>query len=726
MRRDSAIKAFVAWLAIALGTALPPAQAENWRASIYELTSPRHLVGVDKKRRLFNFFEKNSPFRLRYSYPCVTGQIPGDKQQINDLRTPEGIYFVEYKIAGGLDFREYGGVAYTLNYPNPVDRLRGKTGYGIWIHSKGFELSPTKGCVAIGLNNIAEVGPLLLPGTPVVLAEELGGVHKADDGSLEKLKDLMGQWSRAWAARSKKMFDFYDADAYSKATENFSLFRQNKERLFKILSFIKIYNREIHALEGPGYWVTWSEQFYTASNLSTEGVRRLYWQKDKTGQFRIVGMEWTPRDVGMRVAFQSGTLVAEGAPTTMTDIEAPTAPRLDMPEQAPLGSVAQVEPLVKSATPASGVVVAAGVPKTVVASTLPPAPSAAVAPKENSPLRASLVALAKNLLAATEPLVPRSKGNITAPDEIIWGEGKSINEAGSRPGAAREVGQETTTSRPALELPSAPNKTGKSAKPAKVSPGLQDEIEKLVLAWQRAYGQRSVAIDDLYDSRNYNKLPQSSGVPRGRSLSATLQSIKRDFRQPWLEIVSRRPQISLHGQIVKSVSDMLIVGPQIMRQGIQTCWWQKNDAGQYQMVGSDFKQESLGLEANYLDKISGALAAMVEDWRKAWETANLDAYISHYASGATQQGRGGAANIRRQKEQLWSSVRPAKVQLSGLRFSLDGSLVRADMTQAYADSAGRKDKGVKTLILQKEGHKWVIQKEDWTNEASAQVSPQKR
>ena len=136
-----------------------PVCADNWQAPLYESGAPSRLVGVDKKKRTFKFFEKKSPFRLRYSYPCVTGQLPGDKQQINDLRTPEGIYFVEYKIAGGLDFKEYGGIAYTLNYPNPVDRLRGKTGHGIWIHSKGFELVPTRGCVAIGLDNIAEVGP---------------------------------------------------------------------------------------------------------------------------------------------------------------------------------------------------------------------------------------------------------------------------------------------------------------------------------------------------------------------------------------------------------------------------------------------------------------------------------------------------------------------------------------------------------------------------------------
>ena len=315
-----------------------PAYADNWQAPLVDEGLPSHLVAVDKHRQSFLFFERKSPLRLKYTFPCTTGQVPGDKQVINDKRTPEGIYFVEYKIASGLDFAEYGGVAYTLNYPNPVDRLRGKTGHGIWIHSKGFGIFPrdTRGCVAIGLQDIDTVGPSLVPGTAVVLAHAVdeNNVPQRDDGTARYLRHRMQQWSDAWAARSEKMFDFYDGPAYSKATEDFGKFRQNKQRLFKMLSFIKIINRDIHVLQGPGYWVTWSEQFYTASNLSTEGVRRLYWQKDGKGEFRIVGMEWTPRDMGMLAEFKQGKLIAQALPVMSDGSEGPSRPALDMPESA--------------------------------------------------------------------------------------------------------------------------------------------------------------------------------------------------------------------------------------------------------------------------------------------------------------------------------------------------------------------------------------------------------
>lgn len=310
--------------------------ADAWRAPMYDIGIPNRVVAVDKGRQMFHLYERKSPLALKYTFSCATGQVEGDKRVVNDLRTPEGVYFVEYKISSGLDFKEYGGIAYTLNYPNPVDRLRGKTGHGIWIHSKGHGIVPTRGCIAIGLKEIDEVGPLLTPGTAVVLAGHVPteSIPLRDDGTARHLRGRMDQWTRAWAGRSRRLFDFYDPDAYSKSMpESFAAFRANKERLFKRFSWLNIFNREVHVMEGPGYWVTWSEQFYRAPNLSTEGVRRLYWQRGEDDQFRIVGMEWLPRNVGMQAAYLKGQLVA-AVEKSVSDAgsEAPVPPPLSMPE----------------------------------------------------------------------------------------------------------------------------------------------------------------------------------------------------------------------------------------------------------------------------------------------------------------------------------------------------------------------------------------------------------
>lgn len=710
------------------------ALADNWQATLYNEGLPTHLVAVDKARQTFLFFEKKSPLKLKYSFPCTTGQLPGDKQALNDLRTPEGVYFVEYKIASGLDFREYGGIAYTLNYPNPVDRLRGKTGHGIWIHSKGFGIEPlsTRGCVAIGLDEIGEVGPQLTPGTAVVLAEKLDerSVPRPDDGTARELRRLMQAWSNAWAARSRKLFEFYDPEAYSRAMpESFAAFRQNKERLFKILSFIKIYNRKIHALQGPGYWVTWSEQFYTASNLSTEGIRRLYWQRGKDNRFRIVGMEWTPRDLGMRADFQKGRLVAEAPLQVVSDAassEAPRPPRLDMPESA-------AEPASAEAAPAAAPDAAretAAAEKAPAPAAAKPAPSAKAAPAEK--------AAARTLLAVSEPLVPRRQAS-PPPAEVNWGarpgmvsgsaarpalppeESPRPAPAKSTPAAAASPAPvaSTATAQPAPAPATAAPETAAApvvpAAPAaqvlELTPATRQALAAAVEGWNAAFAARSAQqIAAFYDQARYNREP---GVPRGHSLRTTLRELERRFAAPWLTVINRKPEMEIKGNLVVTAWAQMTAAPEGFAEGLRTLWWRRGEDGGFRIVAARFQPGPTGLAADYLDAVSGQVSADLEAWRKAWEAGSLDAYLECYTADALQQGRRGAANIRRQKEQLWARVKPTLVRISGLRLVVERTGLRADMTQIYADSSGHSDRGTKTLQLRYDGKRWRIAREDW-------------
>lgn len=616
-------------------------EAASWHARLVDIALPSHLVAVDKARQTFLFYERHSPLKLKFSYPCSTGQVPGDKQVLNDRRTPEGVYFVEYKIARGLDFREYGGIAYTLNYPNPVDRLRGKTGHGIWIHSKGFGISPlsTRGCVAIDLKDLDEVGPSLVPGTAVVLAEHLDAVPLADAAvgtTALELRRLMQDWSKAWADRSPQFFEYYDEAAYTRAmSEPFAAFRQNKERLFSMLQFIKIYNRKIHVLPGPGYWVTWAEQLYTASNVSTEGIRRLYWQQGEDKRFRIVGMEWTPRDVGLQAAYLKGQLVAEATLPTASDAASEVArpPRLDMPETPN-------EPVTASVNVASGM--------------------------DNANVATSVAAVAD----------PRMAGRTATP--------------------APEVAQQGGQAQPL---------------PTTVTPELRAAVTSALAQWQKAFAARSPEIFSLYDTQNYHSL---RGGPRGPVFAHTKRRLETRFKSPWLRCLSRQPRLAILNGCVMSWSDMLVVSPRGMEQGVLSLWWNRGNDGAWRIVGSQFRPKELGFTAEWLESVSDEIFSMLEQWRTAWEGARLDDYMAFYTADALQQGRRGERTIRQQKEILWQRARPANVRLTGLRLMPDPRGIRADMNQAYTDASGHTDRGVKTLWLHFDGTSWHIAREDWT------------
>ncbi len=272
-------------------------KSEGWKAVIGEYGSvPPLVVAVDKNRQQLFLYQ---PTRPAVEYQCTTGQMQGDKQHQNDLKTPEGVYFITGKISSGLEFEKYGYEAYPLNYPNPVDKLRKKTGYGIWIHGRGTEILPlqTQGCVSLANSDIAVLGNNLKRGMPVALASDINssGISQKDQKIIAQLEQKVQGWAKAWGSRSHSMFDYYNPEAYTNSqTESFTAFRAQKERIFAAMPWIETKVRDVQILPGPGYWVTWFYQDYKAPNLSTSGIRRLYWQEDAKGELRIVGMEWEP------------------------------------------------------------------------------------------------------------------------------------------------------------------------------------------------------------------------------------------------------------------------------------------------------------------------------------------------------------------------------------------------------------------------------------------------
>lgn len=293
--------------------------AGGWQAVVSDYShAPAFLIAVDKMEQRVRIFERKSPLAKMAEYTCTTGQKEGDKLVEGDLKTPEGVYFVEKYINSGLDYTLYGYEAYPLNYPNPVDRLRKKTGFGIWIHGKGIPIVPfdSNGCVGMFNEDIANLKQKPMVGQPVTMGIDVIHETVPDKKRAETAARLVinvQAWAKAWSDRSPQMFDFYDPQAYSMAQgQQFSAFRAQKEGLFKQLPWIKTTVQDIQVLEGPGYWVTWFNQDYQAPNLTTSGTRRLYWQPDASGELRIVGMEWIK-------GFKSPVLYAETKPVIYTD-----------------------------------------------------------------------------------------------------------------------------------------------------------------------------------------------------------------------------------------------------------------------------------------------------------------------------------------------------------------------------------------------------------------------
>jgi len=162
--------------------------------------SYRHAIAVDAAlSRLYLFENTPKGLRLVADYYASVGKLGIEKAVEGDQRTPLGVYFITSRLDPKALRDFYGAGALPLNYPNPLDQLRGKTGSGIWLHGTPpdqFSRAPqaTDGCVALANPDLERLLRTVEPrSTPVVIARQLQWVQphsiQAERKSFEAVLD---------------------------------------------------------------------------------------------------------------------------------------------------------------------------------------------------------------------------------------------------------------------------------------------------------------------------------------------------------------------------------------------------------------------------------------------------------------------------------------------------------------------------------------------------------
>ena len=176
---------------------------------------PEHYIAAYKDRDVLTLVNNGE----ESAFAMIHGANVGDKTAQGDRKTPEGVYFITKKISYPLDPVEYGVHAFATDYPNPVDKLRGKTGSGIWIHSKGYPIAgkTTRGCLAVGAEDIETLVPELTVGTPVMIFGSTENDGPEDAAACETLTDHSRAWAKMCAAADAGLSDLYDRGRFKKA-----------------------------------------------------------------------------------------------------------------------------------------------------------------------------------------------------------------------------------------------------------------------------------------------------------------------------------------------------------------------------------------------------------------------------------------------------------------------------------------------------------------------------
>lgn len=268
----------------------PPAD----KAPIYLLEIPaeqKYALVLDTSKSTLFVFEnsKNGP-RYVADYYISVGKNGADKLREGDKKTPLGVYHVTSKLARKQLTDFYGVGAFPINYPNEWDKLRGRDGYGIWLHGTPFDTysrppRASDGCVVLANEDLDDLEKYLQFGkTPVVITQSVEWVDRDSVSRVraELLNDLEG-WRRDWESRDTDSYLEHYSARFSSGNAGIAQWSAQKRQVNSAKSWIKVGVSDTSLILYPGgssLAVVTFEQDYSSSNLSNKMRKRQYWVRE--------------------------------------------------------------------------------------------------------------------------------------------------------------------------------------------------------------------------------------------------------------------------------------------------------------------------------------------------------------------------------------------------------------------------------------------------------------
>lgn len=256
-------------------------------------TRSRYAIAVDASRsRLYLFENTDKGLKLTADYYISVGKSGTDKLAEGDARTPLGVYY----ITSSLDPKSlkdfYGAGALPINYPNPYDVRRGRTGGGIWLHGtppQQFARAPlaSDGCVVMANPDLKQLlRKVQIGATPVVTARSLQWITPPQaEKESQSITSAINGWKEARAAGNEaQLTKFYLPEfqrSSKKATEGIAAvddevkYAQGKRVQLKDLSYL-------HWRDGDDTMVVTFGEVFEGDRSGRS--RRQYWLRQ--------GSEW--------------------------------------------------------------------------------------------------------------------------------------------------------------------------------------------------------------------------------------------------------------------------------------------------------------------------------------------------------------------------------------------------------------------------------------------------
>ncbi len=248
------------------------------------------LVLDSSKSTLFVFENKDNSLHYVADYYMSVGKNGTDKKREGDKRTPLGVYHVTSKLTPEKLTDFYGAGAFPINYPNEWDQLRGRNGYGIWLHGTPFDTysrppRASDGCVVLANEDMQELDQYVVPGvTPVIIAENIEWSSPEETVQLRRtIAASLEQWRRDWESGSTDVYLQHYSGRFSANGTDLEQWSARKRRVNAAKSWIKVDVSELSIFLYPGdssLAVVDFKQDYASSNLANGMHKRQYWIRE--------------------------------------------------------------------------------------------------------------------------------------------------------------------------------------------------------------------------------------------------------------------------------------------------------------------------------------------------------------------------------------------------------------------------------------------------------------
>lgn len=252
----------------------------------YQFGPEQYVLVVEKSSQSLFVYSNYQPEPIE-TFKVTTGKALGQKFVEGDMKTPEGLYYFRRIVAGDdlPKVDDYGEKAFTLNYPNPIDRRENRFGSGIWLHGaynadKLTSPNNSRGCVVMHNGDLVKVSKyIFLNQTPICVYDKIR--YDTVENITEKrdrLVEYLKEWKTNWESKDISGYIQYYDDRFSYNRMNLTAFKNHKERLNKNYRFIKVSLSDINIYAYDDYFMVMFHQLYISDKNHFYSKKIQYWR----------------------------------------------------------------------------------------------------------------------------------------------------------------------------------------------------------------------------------------------------------------------------------------------------------------------------------------------------------------------------------------------------------------------------------------------------------------